>query len=162
LPGTGKSTLAEGIAAATRAPAFSVDWLLGAIAPSGVLDDAPRPVVRGIYERLLSSLLTRQLMLGQSAVLDMIAGDEIIAEWSSIADEYGGRLVTVECVCSDETVHRSRIEGRTRSIPGWHEIDWGHVEFMKKEIEPLSVPHLTVDAMEPAGSNLKYVLTQIG
>jgi adenylate kinase family enzyme len=40
LPGTGKSTLAERVAKAAGAPAFSVDWLLGAIAPSGVLNDA--------------------------------------------------------------------------------------------------------------------------
>ncbi|MDY0910481.1 AAA family ATPase [Microbacterium sp. CFBP9034] len=161
LPGTGKSTLAEGIATAAGAPAFSVDWLLGAIAPSGVLDGAPRPVVRGIYERLLRSLLSRQLMLGQSAILDTIAADETIQEWSSIAHQHGGRLITIECVCSNEAVHRSRIEGRTRNIPGWHEIDWSHVEFMKTELEPLSVPHFTVDAIEPAGSNLTAVLGHI-
>ncbi|WP_206477488.1 AAA family ATPase [Microbacterium sp. KRD172] len=162
LPGTGKSTLAEGIAKAARAPAFSVDWLLGAIAPSGVLSGAARPVVRGVYEGLLSSLLTRQLMLGQSAVLDTIASDDIIEAWSSITYQYDGRLVTVEGVCSDETVHRSRVEGRRRNIPGWHEIDWSHVEFMKKEIEPLTVPRFTVDAIHPAASNLSAVLRHIG
>lgn len=161
LPGTGKSTLAEGIGRAAGAPAFSVDWLLGAIAPSGVLNAAPRPVVRGIYERLLGSLLARQLMLGQSAVIDTIASNAIIEEWTATTRQYGGRLVTVEFVCSDETVHRSRIEGRSRNIPGWHEIDWSHVEFMKNEIEPLRVPHLTLDALEPAESNLSVLLRHI-
>ena len=158
LPGTGKSTLAESIAKVVGAPAFSVDWILGAIAPSGVLDGVERPVVRGVYERLLGSLLARQLMLGQSAVLDCIATDQLIEEWSALARQYRARLVTVECVCSDETVHRSRIEGRTRNIPGWHEIDWNHVEFMKTELQPLHVPRLVVDAIESADTNVRTVL----
>lgn len=162
LPGTGKSTLAEGVARAVGAPAFSVDWLLGAIAPSGVLDDAERPVVQGIYERLLGSLFTRQLILGQSAVLDCIAGNDIISQWSAIARQHQGRLVTVKCVCSDEVVHRSRVEGRNRGIPGWHEIDWSHVEFMKNEIEPLHIPYLRVDAVETAEVNLWRVLRELG
>ena len=158
LPGTGKSTLADSIARVVGAPAFSVDWILGAIAPSGVMDGVERRVVRGLYERLLGSLLTRQLMLGQSAVLDCIATDDTIEDWSALAHQYNARLVMVECVCSDETVHRSRIEGRTRNIPGWHEIDWNHVEFMKNELQPLHVPHLVVDAIESADTNVRTVL----
>jgi len=161
LPGTGKSTLAESIAKLVGVPAFSGDWLLGAIAPSDVLNGVERPVVRGIYERLLSSLLTRQLMLGQSAVLDCIATDDFIEGWSAIADQYGARLVTVECVCSDETLHRSRIDGRRRNIPGWHEIDWTHVEYMKSEIQPLQVPHLRIDAIVRADINVSTVLHHI-
>jgi hypothetical protein len=37
LPGTGKSTLAEAVARRIGAPAFAGDWLLGALAPHGVL-----------------------------------------------------------------------------------------------------------------------------
>lgn len=41
LPGTGKSTLADRAAAALGAPSFSGDWLLGALAPHGVLRGMP-------------------------------------------------------------------------------------------------------------------------
>jgi len=39
LPGTGKSTLADRLATEWGTPCFAGDWLLGALAPSGVLDD---------------------------------------------------------------------------------------------------------------------------
>ena len=64
-------------------------------------------------------------------------------------------------VLGRKTAHRSRVEGRRRNIPGWHEIDWSHVEFMMTEIQPLSVPHFTVDAMESAESNLSTVLRHL-
>ncbi len=161
LPGTGKSTLADGVAARLGAPSFSGDWLLGAIAPSHVLDEVDRDVSVDVYERLLQTLFTRQLMLGQSAVLDCIVSDETLGKWSTITATHGGRLVTVECVCSDEVVHRSRIEGRVRNIPGWHEIDWSHVEFMRREIVPLQAERLIVDAVRPADTNLNDVLTHL-
>jgi hypothetical protein len=33
-------------------------------------------------------------------------------------ERLGGEFVGVECVCSDERVHRERVEGRSRGIPG--------------------------------------------
>ena len=53
LPGTGKSTLADQLATEMGAPAFAGDWLLGALAPYGVLTDVPRPTVTGLYRNLL-------------------------------------------------------------------------------------------------------------
>lgn len=34
LPGTGKSTLAERVARAVKAPVFAGDWLMGALKPA--------------------------------------------------------------------------------------------------------------------------------
>ena len=158
LPGTGKSTLADRVAEWVGAPSFSGDWLLGAIAPSGALDDLERSVTLGIYEGLLRSLFTRQLMLGQSAILDCTASDRLIEEWAGVAAPLGGRLLTVECVCSDEEVHRSRIEGRTRNIPGWHEIDWSHVEYMRRGAQPMRIPRLIIDALRPLEENVSAIL----
>ena len=42
LPGAGKSTLAEQVAVSLGAPAFSGDWLMGALKPYGVLDGRVR------------------------------------------------------------------------------------------------------------------------
>lgn len=62
-------------------------------------------------------------------------------------------------LCTDESVHRRRVEGRVRGIPGWHEIDWGHVERMRREQPALTVPHITVDAIDSIAYNLDKVLT---
>jgi hypothetical protein len=48
-------------------------------------------------------------------------------------------LLVIECVCSDQAVHRSRIEGRVRGIPGWHEVGWDHVERMRAETSSPSI-----------------------
>ncbi|SEE35915.1 AAA family ATPase [Jiangella alba] len=145
LPGTGKSTLADRAAAVLGAPSFAGDWLLGALAPHGVLHDLDRATYRRVYHDLLGTLVTRQLLLGQSAVVDCLVDDEVLTRWRGLAGEHGARLAVVECRCGDVDVHRRRVEGRRRGIPGWHEVDWAHVERMRAEFPPLTVEHLDLD-----------------
>lgn len=162
LPGTGKSTILDQLAQQVGVPAFSGDWLLGAIAPTGVLDNVDRAVTMQVYERLLEALFRRQQMLGQSTILDCLASDELVGRWSAVAAQAGGCVVAVEWICSDEQIHRSRIEGRQRNIPGWHEIDWAHIEFMRQMTKPLTVPRLTLDAIVPLKANLSSLLSYTG
>ncbi len=159
LPGTGKSTLADRAARVLGAPSFSGDWLLGALAPHGVLTGLDRATYRRVYSDLLATLVTRQLLLGQSAVVDCLADDALLERWRGLADDHGARLAVVECRCGDVDVHRRRIEGRRRGIPGWHEVDWAHVERMRAEFPPLTVEHLTLDtASGDVGAALARVL----
>lgn len=159
LPGTGKSTMADLLAIRLGAPSFDGDWLLGALAPTKVLDDVARPTVMQVYYGLLSTLLTRQLMLGQSAVLACLLDDATAEHWADLARASGGRMSVIVCTCSDEVLHRSRVEGRVRGIPGWHEIGWDHVEFMRTEHPAVNVSHLEIDAVDSVEHNLDSVLT---
>ncbi|CAN5115453.1 hypothetical protein BH20ACT5_BH20ACT5_18020 [soil metagenome] len=161
LPGTGKSTLADRVAQAIGAPCFAGDWLLGALAPHGVLDGVERSVSLAVYHGLLESLITRQLMFGQSAVVDCILDDRVAERWARIAAGFGARLVVVECVCGDEDVHRLRLEGRRRDIPGWHEVGWDHIGRMRVEFPPLTRTDLTVDAVDPQADNVRTVLASV-
>lgn len=161
LPGTGKSTLAEHVARAIQAPVFAGDWLMGALKPYGVLDGLTRPSYLALYYDLLDTLVTRQLALGQSAVVDCLITDDVAARWQDNAARYGAGLLVVECVCSDLDLHRSRIVGRSRGIPGWHEIGWDHVERMRTEYPPLTAGHITIDAVDPLADNVRYALEQI-
>jgi predicted kinase len=162
LPGTGKSTLAELVASRIGAPAFAGDWLLGALAPHGILDDLDRGALLSLYYDLLGMLVTRQLLLGQSAVVDCLLDDAVAARWREIAARFDASLVIVECVCSDTDLHRQRVEGRERGIPGWHEVDWQHVQRMRVEFSPLSVERLTVDAVDALEDNARSVLDHLG
>lgn len=161
LPGTGKSTLADLLATETGTPCFAGDWLLGSLAPWGVLTGVARPTVTGLYRGLLSTLVTRQLLLGQSAIVDCLLDDATARQWDRHVADHGGRLSVVVCTCSDEALHRSRLDGRVRGIPGWHEIDWVHVERMRVEYPPLTVPHLTVDSVDSLEHNLAAVLAHL-
>lgn len=161
LPGTGKSTLAEHVARVIHAPAFAGDWLMGALKPHGVLDHLDRPTHLAMYYNLLNTLVTRQLILGQSAVVDCLINDGIAAQWHDNSARHAARLLIVECVCTDIDLHRSRVVGRTRDIPGWHEIDWDHVERMRHEYPPLTSRHTTIDAVNPLDDNIQHILDQI-
>ena len=157
LPGTGKSTLADLLARDTGSPAFAGDWLLGALAPHGILDGVDRPTLLAAHHDLVASLITRQLLLGQSAVVDCVVDDAVVIAWRRNVDAHGGRLVVAECVCSDEAAHRRRVEGRRRGIPGWHEIGWDHVERMRHEFRPVTNKQLTLDAVDPIDHNLRLL-----
>ncbi|TDU90388.1 AAA domain-containing protein [Kribbella voronezhensis] len=149
--------MAEQVARDLAAPAFAGDWLLGALKPHGVLAGLERPTFLAMYYDLLATLMTRQLMLGQSAVLDCLINDEIAERWSQVAQQYGARLLVIECSCTDEAEHRRRVETRQRNIPGWHEVDWAHVERMRREYPPLTFTHLTVDAIYSIADNHEKV-----
>ncbi|WP_335981897.1 AAA family ATPase [Streptomyces sp. CA2R106] len=69
---------------------------------------------------------------------------------STLADAVGARLgvpvFAVHCVCSDPVVHRARLEGRTRGIPGWHDAGlWPNVEQRMARFPPWPEGTLTVD-----------------
>jgi predicted kinase len=157
LPGTGKSTLAESLAMATGTPAFAGDWLLGALRPHGILNGLGRPEFLAMYYDVLGSLIKRQLMLEQSAIVDCLVTDQITGKWSRLAAEYDARLRVIECVCSDDDEHRRRVEGRVRGIPGWHEVGWDHVQRMRIEYPALRCERMVVDAIESQSQNLERV-----
>ena len=162
LPGTGKSTLAEALARASRIPAFAADWLLGSLKPHRVFDGIDRPTYIALHDGLIETLVVRQLMLGQSAITDCLIDDETASRFERLAAEYGADVRVIECVCSDLALHRSRVEGRKRNIPNWHEIDWEHVENMRAEFPPLTVDRLVVDAVDPVDANLGRVHDYLG
>jgi predicted kinase len=157
LPGTGKSTLAERLGRASGVPVFAADWLMGSLKPHGVLYGLDDETYLALHYGLMETLVVRQLRLGQSAITDCVLDEATARRWAGIAAEYGARMRVVECVCSDTELHRSRVEGRVRGIPGWHEIDWAHVERMRAEVPPLTLDKLSLDAVDPVEANLGLV-----
>ena len=144
------------------APAFNGDWLMGALKPAhAALGTLQRSDYVAAWFSLLRTLVTRQLMLGQSAVVDDVVSESQLPLWRETAARFSARLFLIECICSDEAIHRARIDGRTRGIPGWHEVGWDHVERMRSEVIPLTEDRLTIDAMEPVDDNMRRVLGYI-
>ena len=163
LPGTGKSSLAEATGRRLGIPVFSKDVLEAAIIRAGMTEheDARQQLGWAGYE-LLTTLATRQLRLGQSVILDAVTSTASIRNaWRALANTRGAEWRVIECVCSDEEIHRSRLEGRKRGIAGWPELTWSDVERVRGYFTPWQEAHLTVDAMATFGENLDLVLNYL-
>src|SRR5918994_139733 len=101
----------------------------------------------------LWNLAIAQLRLGRSAVLDGVARQDEVADTRDVARAAGARCFVVLTACSDEAVDRSRVEGRTRGIPGWYELDWAHVADVLARWEPPAGCDLHLDTVAPLESN---------
>ena len=159
LPGTGKSTLADGMAARLDVPVFNKDWIEASLRRDGVTRE--RNSWR-VAEHLLTTLADQQLRRRQSAILDTVARPtESRAAWRSVADAAGARFRLIQCVCTDVAVHRRRVLGRTRGIPDWDELTWSDVENVRARSAPWPEPHLVLDAMRPSDENLAAALRYV-
>jgi len=135
LPGTGKSILAESIGKQLNIPVFSKDWLEATLLRNGLQATSNEKSLGYVGYELLTVLAERQLILGQSVILDSVASTQAIrAIWKDLAKQYGADRRVIECICSDELTHRSRLMTRERNIPGWHELEWSDVEKVKQYI----------------------------
>ena len=57
-------------------------------------------------------------------------------------------------MCADRDLHRGRLDGRIRGIPGWYEVSWDDVERARGQAEPWVEEHLVLDAVRPLAENL--------
>jgi predicted kinase len=159
LPGTGKSTLATAIGRELGAPVFTKDVIEASLWRSGV---GAEQGSWQVAEDMLTTLADAQLAAGASAVLDTVARvEESRAIWRGIAEAHGAPFVLIECVCSDEAVHRSRLDGRVRGIPGWYEVAWEDVANAKRRWAAWADERLVLDAVDPAEENRQRALAYV-
>jgi len=158
LPGTGKSTLAESIGRQFGTPVFAKDWLEAILLQNGLgstLDE--RNLGYASYE-LLTVLAERQLMLGQSVILDSVAGSHTIRQtWHRLADQYNAQWRVVECICLNEVLHQERLKARKRNIPGWHELEWSDVEKVKQYYQAWDEDRLVLDMANSIEENISRI-----
>jgi predicted kinase len=166
VPGTGKSTLADEIARDLGAPVVNWDWLVAGLTQfpelQTVLDAMERDRTREVGYSLMSQMVEKQLRNRQPVVVDCVVRERARARWTEIAAAHGAPVFVIECMCSDVEVHRSRIEGRVRAIPGWNELDWTFVERSRTSYEPLAGDKLVLDAVDPFADNLARVRAYLG
>lgn len=163
-PGTGKSTIAERIAAEFFATIASFDWVASALrsdSETWAFVETPVERQRHLGWTLLERIAEQQLRIAGTCVVDVVAHESFRLELSALAERYGSRFVVVECVCSDPVVHEERVSGRRRDIPGWYELDWATVQRSREKYLPLDDPKIVVDAVVDADENLRAVLEHI-
>jgi len=160
LPGAGKSTLADALSAPLRAPVFTKDRIEASLWRNGVTSALDS---WHVAEDLLTTLAGEQLRRGQSAILDTVARTAASRQtWQALAVEHGATFVLIECVCSDHGLHRRRIEGRDRGIPGWYELTWDDVERTRGRWEAWPDDRLVLDAVNLLAENVDTALAYLG
>ena len=165
LPGTGKSAIAEAIGARLLKPVVSVDPIESAILRAGI--DADQPT--GLAAYLVAETLAETVMhAGHGVIIDAVNPvDPAREQWVNLAARSGQTLRFIEVVCSDATVHRSRLEARLRNLPHITEPTWHAVEQSLDEYAQWSGPsgavhRLTLDSIEPLDDLVERALEFLG
>ena len=107
LPGSGKSTIAQRIAAQLLMPIFSVDPIESAMIEAGI----QQGFETGLAAYLVAATLASEhLNLGISVVIDAVnAEEEAKHTWRELGRKYGLTPMVLEVVVSNQALHRRRI-----------------------------------------------------
>jgi len=153
LQGTGKSTVAGIAANLLGAPLIAHDWAMSGLRPfpevRAALDAMEPPGHGRVGWSLLRALARSELRRGSSVVLDGVARAPEVEALRLFAEEEGALYLVVMTECSDLELHRSRVIGRDRGIPGWYELDWSHVERSRESWDPEMTVDMKVDTAQP-------------
>jgi predicted kinase len=156
LPGTGKTSLARAVARELRAVYLDKDTLRDAVVAVGrelKLEQAAE-LARPLAYALLVDLARDNLSLGLPVVLDSPARYSAYREQvEQLARNQKAELKLIECICTDESQLRERVERRE----GWESYQRERATF-----ERLTGPRLVVDTAESVMINVRKVLTYLG
>ncbi|MFT5594831.1 MAG: adenylate kinase family enzyme [Oceanicoccus sp.] len=156
VPGAGKSTLAKGLSKELNIPAFSKDELEAAVARRGLCKNKE---TQGVGFEIMAVIAKTQIENDNSAIFDFIASKSRITEqWSELLES---EIKYIECICSNEEIHKERIQSRNRNIEGWYELVWEDVLTIRKYFQPLMTDRLILDSVDNLNENIakaiKYV-----
>ena len=140
LPGTGKTSLARGLARALDAMHLRIDTieqaLRSATMDSDALGAAGYVVAYGVA--------ADNLALGRTVVADAVNPlTSTRAAWREIGERAAAAVVEVEVICSDAGEHRRRVAIRVSDIPGLKLPAWDEVQ--ARTYEPWPGAHLVID-----------------
>lgn len=165
VPGTGKSTVARSAGDLLGAAVLGHDWAMSGLRPypelQSTLDAMGVRGHRDVGWSVLAALARSELRRLRSVILDGVARQPQVDLCGQLVAEEGARLVVVMTICSRSLVHRERLEGRKRGIPGWHELDWPHVERALASWKPPAPIDLMLDAVDPLERNLKRLTERL-
>lgn len=161
LPGAGKSTIAEIVGARLGATVVSVDPLESAILRAGI--DSSQPTGLAAY-LVAEQIASKELASGRTLIVDAVnAAEAARLQWRDLAERSEADLRVIEVVCSDEALHRARLEKRERSYPMLAETTWNAVEqsldgYATWSGPSAALPRMTVDSVRSLGENVETVL----
>ena len=142
LPGSGKSAVAEELSKKLHAAILSVDPIEAAMWTSGLAKSQTGIAAYVVAE----ALAAENLKQGLPVIIDAVNPVEAArAMWRDTAHAQDVRLTFIHVQCSDQNIHRARIERRVRDIPNMPEMIWADVETRRAEFEAWRTPHIALD-----------------
>jgi predicted kinase len=159
LPGSGKSTIAERLAARLKLPVLSVDPIESAIIAAGI----PRSFATGVAAYSVAATLAgEQLKLGNSVIIDAVNAEEEGKDvWRGLASRHGLELIILQVIVSDRAQHMRRIEARVRGLHGIGEVTWEQVEAREQVFTPWRERVLMLDSSRDVETNVEEALHYI-
>lgn len=140
LPGVGKTTISKFLAARSKVIHLRVDSVEAALKTSAL---NIHPAEDAGY-LTIAAIAKDNLLLGFDVIADTVNPLGITRElWAQTAISGSARLLNVEVICSDTTLHRQRVETRNSDIEGLVVPDWKAVSM--REFEPWHNDRLVVD-----------------
>lgn len=159
LPGVGKSTVADALARRLRATVVSVDPIEDAIIRAGITMSFATGVAA--YE-VGAAVARMQLRNGLAVIADAANYLEVGRDmWRRAARDADAGVAVVEVICSDESLHRRRLESRERGLSAYPEPTWDQVVHRALETESWPEATIVVDTAQPVDAQLDRVLAQL-
>jgi predicted kinase len=148
LPGSGKTVLAEAISRALSVPILSIDSIEAAMWRAGLI----RPETGVAAYEVAQALADENLRLRHTVIVDAVNPVEAPrAAWRKLAAKHRVSLKIIECVCSDEAIHRGRIEA---PVAGKRELTWARLLQRRAEYEAWTDPRLVLDTSRTSPAQL--------
>lgn len=154
LPGTGKTTIASGIAARLRAVYLRIDVVEQAMRDEGFTS---QQLGRSGYT-IANALALSNLRCGGTVVADCV--NPVIESrlaWAEVAKSAGVALLNIHVFCSDSREHRRRVEERQGDIVGLLPPTWQSVLNHQYDEWDGSVLRLDTALMSPA-SAIEFII----
>ena len=157
LSGSGKSSIARGLAKEIGAVWLRIDSIEQAIKESGFV---PRAMDDAGY-RAAYAVAQDNLRLGRDVVGDSVNPWMLTRNaWRDAGLRAGAQVVEVETVCADENEHRRRVETKVSEVPGLTLPDWPAA--IGRDYHPWDRDHLTIDtAGRSIDACIRLVLTAL-
>ncbi len=154
LPGTGKTTIARELSSALRAVHLRIDTIEHAIQTSML--NVPSAIDAGY--RAAMGVAEDNLRLGHIVVADSVNPIAITRNaWRFTAARAGVASIDVEVICSDEAMHRARVENRASDLSGFKLPTWADVQ--SRQYEAWTTERTLIDTAKQSLPTIIAMLT---
>lgn len=157
LPGVGKTSVAEIVAARTGSVHLSIDAVEESILACGL--PAGWQVGVAAYE-VTRAMAEQNLLLGHDVIVDAVNDSENGREtWRTAAERTRAQVEFVHLVISDVQEHERRLSGRDRGLRHVGEPTWRDVQRRRADYAAWSDEVLELDAADRAADDIATALS---